>query len=137
MKIARNTKKVRTVNSLPSKTQQQFKQDADINNIISKYAKTGQITHLSKKKGSYVDLSAISDYQTSLQTVIDANSAFNSLSSQIRHRFANDPSMLLSFLQDPSNMEEGIKLGLLERPKTAAPAAPATPAAPIPEPIQK
>jgi len=108
--------KVFTENHEVSKTQQQFADQVEINNIIKKYQKTGQWLHVTSKTGIYADVSQIGDYAQCLQKVLDANSAFSSLPSNIRARFSNDPAQLLSFLQDPSNKEEAEKLGLLNKP---------------------
>lgn len=110
--------RVQTINDLDTRTQQQFKEQCDINNIISKYKKTGMITHLAQKQGVFADVSKIKDYHQSLQKVLDANAAFNLLSAEVRARFQNDPAQLLQFLQDPKNYDEGVKLGLLTPKET-------------------
>jgi len=106
--------RVSTVNNTPTRTQQQFRDQVDVNNIIAKYKKTGEWQHLTHRQGVYADVSNITDYQTSLNKVIRANAAFASLPAQIRLRFENDPSKLLAFMQDPQNYDEGVKLGLIE-----------------------
>jgi len=110
--------RIQTINNLPTKTQQQFASQCEINNIIKKYQKTGQWLHVTSKQGVYADVSQISDYAESLQKVLNANSAFNSLPSNLRARFENDPSQLLAFLQDSNNKEEAISLGLIPKPST-------------------
>jgi len=100
-------------------TQQQFKDECDINKIMEKYQRTGQITHLARNQGIYADLTSLGDYQQSLQKVIDAENAFDTLPAKVRERFGNDPAGLLTFLADPQNKEEAIKLGLIEKPKKA------------------
>lgn len=107
---------VATVNEEPSKTQQQFKDECDVNNIVKKYETTGEWLHLTKRQGVYADVSEIKDYHQSLDKVQRANDAFMSLPAEMRLRFKNDPGQLLEFLADPKNKEEGIKLGLYEKP---------------------
>jgi len=109
--------RVQTVNTKPSLTQQNMKDQTDVNKIIKKYMKTGEWTHLSKKQGAYGDVSQITDYQQCMQKVLDANSAFASLPSQLRLRFENDPSKLLEFIQNVNNKEEAISLGLIDKPE--------------------
>lgn len=111
------TKRVQIMNEEPSKTQQQFKDECDINNIVRKYKATGQLTHLSSKQGVYADVSEITDLQESLQKVQQASDAFNTLPAELRRRFGNNPQQLLEFLQDPRNFEEGVKLGIYEAKK--------------------
>ena len=105
---------VGTVNGEPTLTQQQFKEECDINNIMARYQNTGEFTHLTRKQGVYGDFSEIKDYQTMLQTVLEADAAFASLPAKMRLRFQNDPAQLLEFIQDPKNTEEAISLGLME-----------------------
>lgn len=108
------TVSVESVNTDPTLTQQQFKEQCDINNIIKHYAQTGELP-LSKKVGQFLDVSNIQDYQTSLQTVFDAQRAFDDLPSQIRSRFENDPSKLIAFIEDDANTAEAQTLGLLSQ----------------------
>lgn len=108
--------RVATHDETPSVTQQQFKDQCDVNKIIEKYQATGEIHHLARESGAYADLSNIPDYQTALNTVIRAEQTFDMLPAAIRERFKNDPSELLTFIQDPKNKEEGIKLGLFNEP---------------------
>lgn len=110
--------RVRSQNNEPSLTQQHFKAECDINNIIKRFAQTGEITHLNKRKGSFQDLSNIGEsYQEMLDTVQKAQDAFMELDPIIRDRFRNDPGNLLAFISNPQNREEAIKLGLIEKPK--------------------
>jgi phage internal scaffolding protein len=127
---------------LPSKTQQHFKEQCDVNLILKKYEKTGMITHTKQNQGSYGDFSQYNDFQTNLNIVKDALDSFDALPSEIRKRFANNPTKLLEFIHDDSNRDEAEKLGLVakrEQPQAAqnddkttttqAPSAPlATPA---------
>lgn len=105
-----------TINLEPSRTQQQFKDECDINNIIKTYSQTG-VLPVSKKVGAFLDVSNVADYQTSLQTVYEAQRAFDALPSKIRTRFENDPNQLLAFIEDDKNYDEALSLGLLEKPK--------------------
>lgn len=109
---ANGTKRVYTVNEEPSKTDQSFKDEVNVNNIISKFNKTGQISHLAKKQGMYADLSTIEDLHTSLTQVVQAQEAFDSLPAELRRRFGNSPVEMVNFLQDPANDQEAVKLGL-------------------------
>lgn len=111
--------------SFPEKTmaKQAFKDECNINTIMSKYQKTGLIEHVQKVQGAYGDFTSVQDYQLSLNQVIEAQEAFEALPAAVRKRFGNDPSHLMSFLEDPSNLDEAVKLGLVEltpipQPKT-------------------
>lgn len=99
-----------------SKTQQQFKAECDVNNIMAKYKKTQMITHLAKHQGQFGDFSNLEDYQTSLHKVMLAHDSFAQLPSELRSRFQNDPAQLIQYLSDSNNNEEAYKLGLKIRP---------------------
>lgn len=99
----------------PSRTKQEFVSECDINNIIASYRLTGQIAHINSKaaQGVYADLPDSLDYQSSLNTILQAQASFASLPSAVRDRFGNDPSAFLAFMADPQNEQEARKLGLL------------------------
>lgn len=113
--------RVVTRNEKPSMTQQQFKEQVNVNKIIAKYRRTGMLEHVRKNSGAYLDITDIGDYQESLQKVIDANNIFSSLPSEIRTRFANDPQQLINFLADEKNIDEAIRLGLMYKKEAKAP----------------
>lgn len=52
-----NRVKVVTINNDPSKTDQSQKKEADVNNIMAKYIKTGIVNHLNRTPGQYADTS--------------------------------------------------------------------------------
>lgn len=105
--------RVQTINELPSKTQQQFKDSCDLNKILTKAKATGELPLQRMAKGYYMDTTVLpQDYQAALNLVIEGNNAFNNLSSEVRKRFDNDPQKLLEFLDDPKNHEEAIALEL-------------------------
>ena len=70
------TKLVHTVNELPPETDQSFGKECDINHIVKKFIKTGQITHLARRQGFYGDQSQIPDFQTAMDTVTKAQQTF-------------------------------------------------------------
>lgn len=121
---------IESINTEPTLTQQQFKEQCDINNIIKHYTQTGELP-LSKKVGQFLDVSNVQDYHTALQTVFEAQHAFDALPSSIRSRFENDPNQLLAFIEDDANHEEALTLGLLS--STATSKLQKTPTAPTPQ----
>lgn len=111
-------KRVQTPVSGESRTQQHFADDCDVNSIIHKYTKTNVLKGPMGRLGSkprqpqFGDFSTSPDYQESLNTIIDAQEHFESLPSQIRRKFKNDPLKFLEFMDNPKNVEEAIELGL-------------------------
>lgn len=110
-------RRVFTVNEEPSLTDQSQAKEADINEIIRKFERTGQITHLAKNRGIYADLSMLTDLQTAMEEVKFAEEAFMTIPADIRAKFDNDPTKLISFLANPANDDEAIKLGFKEPKK--------------------
>lgn len=105
--------------SCPEKTltQQQYADECDINNIIRQYTDTGIIKNLRDEQPQYIDVADLTDYQTSLNIVLDAQDQFFDLDAHTRDYFHNDPARLLAALNDPTQTESLIKLGLAATPK--------------------
>lgn len=97
-----------------SLTRQEFAKDADLNNIMAKYAAGLAPIPSGVRPPQFGDFSDGLDYQACLDKLIAAQAAFDSLPSAVRDRFSNDPARLLDFLSDEKNREEAIKLGLVE-----------------------
>lgn len=118
----------------PSRTKQEFAQEADINNILKQYKLTGQIQHISAKAalGAYTDLPDPVDFQDSLNMVIQAENSFATLPAHVRARFGNDPTEFLVFMSNPANQDEIIKMGLAKDTRPPPPAE-APPPSPPPE----
>jgi len=95
------------------RTKQSSKDECDINKILKRYAKTGQLPDLIKQNPQYGDFSSVPQYQDALNIVAHANEQFSSLSSNVRSRFHNDPAQFLAFTSDPKNVPEMISLGLV------------------------
>ena len=101
----------------PTRTQQHHKEECDINEILRRFGKTGQIP-VNVSTALYEDFSNAVDYHTALNAIIAAESEFDTLPSNLRKRFDNDPSKLVYFLQDKKNFDEAVELGLINPPKT-------------------
>lgn len=99
-----------------SKVQQHQADDCDMKTIINRFLKTGEITHISNQRMQFLDVTHSTDYDKSLQIVLDAQDTFFELPSNLRSRFNNDPSQFLKFMDDPNNKEEAIEMGLAQRP---------------------
>jgi len=95
----------------PSLTKQSFKKECDINEIVRKAAATGILPAETRAK-IYADFSDPMDYQTALNTVMDAQVQFENLPSKVREQFNNDPTKFLEFATNPENGTELVKMGL-------------------------
>lgn len=96
------------------RTKQSFSEDCDINKILERFAKTGQLPEQRQKQ--YGDFSSVPDYMTAFNIVQNAHDQFDSLDAKVRARFNNDPSAFLDFATNSENHEEMIKLGLAPKP---------------------
>jgi len=103
-------------------TKQSFKDECDINTIMSRYQSTGELPDLALTAPQYLDASTVPDFQSMQNTLVEAQGLFDALPSKVRSRFGNDPGEFLAFVSDPSNRSELQSMGLLN--ETLTPAAP-------------
>lgn len=101
----------------PTITQQQFKDECDINNILKRYEKHGILPDLIKENPRYGDFSEVPTYQDALNTIHIAETQFMALPASTRQKFSNNPAQFLEFVHNPANIEEMVKLGLATAPK--------------------
>lgn len=100
--------------------QQHMRDECDVNVIMARYQKTGELSHLGAIAGSYGDFSDVGDYKEGLERIIAADAAFMELPSSIRDRFHNDPAKFIDFCVDPENLDELREMGLAP-PKRVTP----------------
>jgi len=96
----------------PSLAQQHARDECDINTIVRRFGLTGELPN-NVRVPRYGDFTAVSDYQTAMNMVIEANEAFMQLPAEVRSRFNNDPGALVDFMSDDNNRAEAEKLGLV------------------------
>lgn len=94
-----------------SLTQQQFKEDSDINTIVDRFMKSG-VLPTPVNMPQYVDYEGIFDYQSAMNSVRAADEQFMRMDAKVRARFNNSPQEFLAFFADPANTDEAIRLGL-------------------------
>lgn len=102
-----------------SVTQQQFKEECDINEIVRRFGLTGELPDNVRMPVSG-DFSGVSDFKSAMDMIQAAQDAFMEFPGDVRARFQNDPSQMIAFLEDGKNLEEARSLGLvpLEPEKT-------------------
>lgn len=97
---------------LPSRTQQHFKEEVDINTIVKRFGLTGElptnVPHVLQG-----DFTNVVDFQSAMDMVVQAREAFMEQPADVRARFDNDPQKFLSFVSDKANLDEAIKLGMI------------------------
>lgn len=110
----------------PSRAQQHFRDECDINVLVQRFARTG--VPEAPEVPSYAEFDDVFDFQSAQNVLVDAQRAFMALPSKIRTRFNNSPHEFLQFFHDPENRDESIRLGLRN-----APPAPIEPVLPTPD----
>jgi hypothetical protein len=99
----------------PSRTQQSFAEESDINTIVRRFGLTGQLPNGIAMPQSG-DFSKVVDFQSALNVIRMAEEAFLEVPGETRARFNHDPAQLMAFLEDVGNRDEAIRLGLIARP---------------------
>lgn len=95
----------------PTRTQQQFADEADINTIVERFNLTGQLPS-DVRAPQYADFEGVFDFQSAMNAIRSAEESFMAMPAQVRARFVNDPQRFVEFCSDPANLDEARKLGL-------------------------
>ena len=117
-----------------SMTDQDFVEESSIQNIISRYMKTGSLGK-TLENPVYGDFTSGHDYRTLIDTIREVDSDFAQLPSDIRAEFGNDASNMVDFITNPENAQKAVEMGLLppdadpvsnfeEKPRERPPVAP-------------
>ncbi len=115
---------------------QSFKDECDINTILSRHRAGALVTHVNANQGRFADVSGITDYRESIERVRSANDFFMGLPAAVREEFDHDAAIFLDFIADPENSDALVELGLtpaVEEPREA-PVAPVEPVVPPEDP---
>lgn len=117
-------RRVAFVPTQPTKTRLEFQEEADINNILKTFAKTGVLgdpaRQAAAKFGDWTQFPT--DYQAALNATQEAADLFFQLPAKIREQHNNDPNEFISYATNPANLEEMVKLGLAtKRPDPEVP----------------
>lgn len=102
------------------RTRQSMRDEVDINKIVGRFMKTGQLSHLERRSAIFADVSEIGDYRECLERVKSVQDAFfKEVPAKVRERFGHDPARFLEFISDPRNADEMVELGLRKKPEVA------------------
>lgn len=104
---------------LDTRTQQQFKEECDINTIAKNFGITGRLPE-GVRMPTYGDFEDVTDFQSALNAARRASQSFMEMPAAVRERFANSPQKFLEFCSDANNREEAISLGLVPAPRVSA-----------------
>lgn len=95
-----------------SRTQQQFKEESDINTIVARFGISGVMPADFGMPQSVDFTETVTDYHTALNLVRQADEDFMQLPGALRERFRNDPQELMNFVENPANLDEARALKL-------------------------
>lgn len=100
----------------PTRTQQQFKEECDINYIVEQFGVTGRlpITTVQPMTGDFVNVEG--DFHAALMAIEAAHDNFMQLPAKVRERFGNKAQDFVDFCVNPANIEAVRDLGLAPRP---------------------
>lgn len=97
----------------PGKTQQEFRDEVDINRIMRRVIGGGEFPP-ELRVGSFGDFSEVPDFRSSLDLIRHAEEQFQALPALVRDRFQNDAAKFLEWAHDPNTkLEEAEALGIL------------------------
>uniref|UniRef100_A0AAU8B8T8 Internal scaffolding protein n=1 Tax=Dulem virus 100 TaxID=3145577 RepID=A0AAU8B8T8_9VIRU len=94
-----------------TRTQQQFKDECDINTILERFAITGQLPN-DLRVPITDEFDDITDYHSAINKLIEADNAFMQMPATIRERFGNDAGAFVNYVSDPANLEQCREWGL-------------------------
>jgi len=97
----------------PSRAIQSALEETDINTIVKRFGLTGKLPDIGRLP-QYGDFTGVTDYQSALNLVMAADTAFMQLSADVRSRFHNNPAALLDFVANEANRDEAIALGIVK-----------------------
>jgi len=102
---------------MPGLTEGSHAPQLDINYIVAQAARGITEFHSPAIPPQYGDFTAVTDFQTALHQVRQAQNQFMALPAELRREFDNDPGQLLGFLGDPGNRQRAVELGLIAQPE--------------------
>lgn len=119
MRIVRRERiRVQKFFTQPSKTQQHYKDQCDINKIMKRFSATQSADFLSTfnsaVSGRFEDVTGIPDYRVALDRIMRAEAVFEAFPSKVRAQFENDPARFLDFCQNEANRPQLAEWGLLK-----------------------
>lgn len=110
------------VEDCKGRTRQDDLKFSNINNIVSRYKKTGELP-VKNREAFFADVSAVPDFQTAMNLVDAAREGFMSLPAELRAKHDNNPAKFIDWTSNPANRDEMVKMGLLDAPDETTEAA--------------
>lgn len=111
-------RRVQTEFTGESLTEQAHASECNINAIMSRFMKSGQITHLNHRQPHY-GYAPANDFRESIEIVKTAEEGFDALPADFKEKFG-DPAGMLEFFENPDNLSEMADMGFLTPEATQA-----------------
>lgn len=93
---------------------QSAEEESNINTIVRRFGISGELPNNLRMPQSG-DFTNMPDFHSAMNLVRQAQEEFVRVPAEIRARFNNDPGRFMAFLDDESNYDEALKLGLVNR----------------------
>ena len=100
----------------PYLVEQSHKAECNINKIIKRHGLdiVSKVTAMRSHLYQFDDVTG-NDFQEAMNIIIKAQDEFESMPSQLRKQFDNDPAKFLDFVQNPDNMPVMVEMGPADR----------------------
>lgn len=95
-------------------TIQEFKKDADINEIMRRFGAYKELPVMARAPAEYGDFSSIGTFHDAMNQLVSVQDKFEALPAEMRERFHNDPAEMWNFVSDENNLEKAKEWGLLK-----------------------
>jgi len=87
------------------RTKQCFKDECDIDKIMTRFNVTGTISHISKFEGQYADFSDF-DFHEQITRLTKGREIFDALPAELRQEFGQSPAKFFAYVNDPANIDK-------------------------------
>lgn len=91
---------------------QSAEEESNINTIVRRFGISGELPNNIRMPQSG-DFTGLPDFHAAMNIVRQAQEEFLKVPAELRARFNNDPARFMAFVEDGSNYEEALKLGLV------------------------
>lgn len=107
--------RVKTINTEKTLTKQNLADQANVNNIIRRYAKTGTLPNLNNLEAIYGEITS-QGLQEAHEMIASASEAFDQIPSEIRKQFNNDAGLFIDYATNPQNIQQMASWNLAKLP---------------------
>jgi len=118
--IIRNRQQFSTPEDEIVRVEQAHKEEVNINNIVKRHGMDLIAKTAALQQFTYDD-NPNNDFQETMNAILKAEKSFDSVPSEIRKQFDNNPAKFMDFIHNPENNQQLIDWGLAKAPETKQP----------------